>query len=519
MQVAVHLSDVWGDDQDALGLRSDFDEAVSRWLHLDPHTLIAELSPARVADTSKRWKDKSTVTVCDVASVDWRNPAIDRVGVDLPMASPRAISDLDSLLRAAGFRRSGRAWGEAGRSRLYVRARGLGKAAKAMVTDTKVRAGAAWVRFRDSWLHPDRRLAWKTRIEVRVSPDLDPRDVLDARYGLPLPPPLIINVNDLLPPFAAADKPPWRASFVDENDPTEVANECFDRHGIRPISFSYPGNPWEVQAAPRDLIAPIIPGLPYSFTDEREYMATYNNAYLGLTHRKAGWDCFRHVEILGAGALPLMPDIGQVPKCSMVHYPKLGMAALLRQTMESGSPPDSSMRQSLNDHFTKHLTSRAMAEYVMSSSGLTGASNVLFVDAALPSAADYLSVLTLIGLKQVFGRECAVAYPVDYIYSDARTQTEELYGRGFGYTRVLDGHLRSAAESTGQTPDLAHFDALIIGSVSRNQAEALTLLKKFPASRTIWIHGEDSPPTVHETHVLRTAGVHSFVRAIHVSGR
>ena len=519
MQVAVHLSDLWGDDQDALGLRCDFDEAVSYWLQANRDTLIVELSPSRVADTSERWKDKSMVTVCDLASVDWRNPSIVRVSVDLAMASPRAVSDLDRSLRAVGFRRSGRAWGEAGRSRLYVRTRDPSKAASAMVADAKVRIGAIWVRFRDSWLHPARRLAWKTRIVVRVSPDLDPRDVLDARYGLPLPPPVIINVNDLLPPLPAADKPPWRASFVDENDPTDVANECFDRHGIRPISFSYPGTTWDMKGAPRDLIAPIIPGLPYSFTDEREYMATYNNAFLGLTHRKAGWDCFRHVEILAAGALPLMPDIGQVPKFSMVHYPKSGMAAVVRETTESGSPPDLSTRQSLHDHFTQHLTSRAMAEYVMTSSGLSGASSVLFVDAALPSAADYLSVLTLIGLKQVFGRECALAYPADYIYSDSRTQTENLYGRGFGYTRILDGHLRSPAESTGRMPDLAHFDAVIIGSVSRNHAEAVSMLKKFPASRTIWILGEDTPPTVHETHTLKAAGVQPFVRAIHVGGR
>lgn len=519
MQAFVHLSDIWGDQGDALGLRSSFDEAVTVWLSGNRETLIVEASVARATEAASRWQHEAQVQVCDIASVDWRDPVISRVGVDLQMASQKALEDLDGSLRAAGFRRSGRAWGEAGGSRLYVRASGVREAVKGTLTEAKVRLGAAWVNIRDGWLHSDRRHSWKTRLAVGVSPSLERRDVVDDRYGLPLPPPPIINVTELMPGHFEIDRPPWHVNLDNESSATELAIECFAQLGVWPISFSYPKRAWDLTDSPQEVIAPIIPGFPYSFIDEHEYMSVYHDAYLGLTHRKAGWDCFRHVEILAAGAVPLMPDVDNIPEFSMVHYPKVGMAEVLRRTTESGAPPDSRTRRSVRDFFTKNLTSEAMAKYVLASSGLDSASRILFVDAALPEAADYLSVLTLIGLKQLLGSGCAVLYPVDYVYNDTFIPTHDLYGRGFGYTRVLDSDLRSETETGQQVPDLKSFDALVIGSVSRNQAEAVALLHRFPASRTIWIHGEDTPPSVREMRHLRSAGVHTFVRALHTGRR
>jgi len=160
-----------------------------------------------------------------------------------------------------------------------------------------------------------------------------------------------------------------------------------------------------------------------------------------------------------------------------------------------------------------------MAEYLLEMSGLGQVHRVLFVDAALPRAGDYLSVLTLIGLKQLLGAKCEVLYPVDYIYTDASRDTQSLYGRGFGYTRVLDGELRSPIEHGQEVTDLRSFDAVVVGSVSRNLQQADELRASFPVQRTIWVHGEDTPPTVDQAHGLRSAGVHTFVRAIHTGRR
>jgi hypothetical protein len=161
-----------------------------------------------------------------------------------------------------------------------------------------------------------------------------------------------------------------------------------------------------------------------------------------------------------------------------------------------------------------------MARYVLDAAGLSDARSVLFVDERLPHHADYLSVLTLIGLKHLLGRDCRVMYPVDYIYDDTDIDVSTLYGRGFGYTRVVPTSARTDYEHHGAMWSEAAFaevDAVVVGSVTRNRELAQELLKRFPADRTLWTHGEDLPPTVNEVADYRRFKVHTFVRSIHVS--
>ncbi|CAB4619416.1 unannotated protein [freshwater metagenome] len=161
-----------------------------------------------------------------------------------------------------------------------------------------------------------------------------------------------------------------------------------------------------------------------------------------------------------------------------------------------------------------------MAAYILKMSGLENAKRVLFVDEQLPNQADYQSALSLIGLKQIYGSNCDVLFPVDYLYEDTERDTAALYGRGFGYTKVLPNDTRGILErDLGNTHprnsiDLNAYDALVVGSITRNTGLALELLVQFPPGRTIWIHGEDSPPMIEEAQLLRTAGAQVFVRSI-----
>ena len=161
-----------------------------------------------------------------------------------------------------------------------------------------------------------------------------------------------------------------------------------------------------------------------------------------------------------------------------------------------------------------------MATYMLRVSGFQDATRVLFVDEQLPGHADYQSALALIGLKQMFGVHCEVAFPVDYIYDDTLVVTANLYGRGFGYTRVLPTALRTENEKRPiPLPELGVverdlYDLVVVGSISRNSARASELLRKFPAERTIWIHGEDSPPTIRQARQFRDSGTNVFVRSI-----
>ena len=51
---------------------------------------------------------------------------------------------------------------------------------------------------------------------------------------------------------------------------------------------------------------------------ERGYYADMERAYFGLTWKKAGWDCLRHLELLAAGCVPLFTHIGTAPAGAVV---------------------------------------------------------------------------------------------------------------------------------------------------------------------------------------------------------
>jgi hypothetical protein len=266
-------------------------------------------------------------------------------------------------------------------------------------------------------------------------------------------------------------------------------------------------------------MSPIFPGHRYAFTSEADYINTYGSFSFALTHKKGGWDCFRHLEIMYAGAVPYMPDASLIPELTMVHYPKTFFAEVaegLRHSRVVMTPQDS---QDLAGYFDENLTSAAMARYVLRAAGVGKDAKVLFIDATAVSMPDYQSVFTLIGLKQTLGKRVSVAFPLDYVYEDWTGDAAALYGRGFGYSRVLDAKLKNRNEIFGEVLDqsaasLRAFDTVIVGSVTRNATLAEELLSRFPASKTIWIHGEDQGPSASEIAKFRAKGVTAFVREL-----
>lgn len=300
---------------------------------------------------------------------------------------------------------------------------------------------------------------------------------------------------------------------------SELANQCYSKYGFWPISFSWPGELTAGGDPAKNFISEIVPGKTYSFDEAKPYYDQYANSHFGLTFRKAGWDCFRHVEILGAGSIPLMPDIEQVPMYSMIHYPKGLMTHVSRSLKSELAIPSAKLRRAFQTHVAAHLTSRAMIDYILDCSGLEDAKKVLFVDQQLPIAADYLSLLTLIGLKQKFGKDCISIPDVPYLYANWNGSTSTLYGRGFGYSRILDPSLKTK-RSTFPVHSIKRLlqnrmvDALIIGSVSRNGPISHRLTELFPPARTVWLHGEDNCPSPREQHFLESSGCHVFVRSI-----
>jgi hypothetical protein len=317
--------------------------------------------------------------------------------------------------------------------------------------------------------------------------------------------------------------PEAQAALGLRGDPQRRAEVAFERNGAWPIGFSWPRASFpDATGTRRHLVARPLPGVPYAYASEDDYLAAYRGSHWGVTHRKAGWDCFRHVEVLFAGAVPLMPDAHRVPEDVMVFHPVAVLARLWEVARAAGPFPADDISPALVAYAKEHLTSAAMARYILGVAGYRGG-RVLFVDARLRKAPDYLSALTLIGLKQVLARDCEVFRPAPYLYEDFAGRTDRLYGRGFGYSRVLDPDSRSEVETArldGRMPDLhEEFDRVrpelvVFGSVTRSAWEVLQWAQA-PSSRrpnAAILHGEDEPPSMNGLAALRRLGGTVFVR-------
>ena len=411
------------------------------------------------------------------------------VVADVPDSQVRTVVE---ELKEAGLRRAGRPFGIAGSSIVLRRASSPKAWLVGALGETRVRGGVAIDRWRAS----------TTRVDHSVVPPLD--QVSRA------------EVETTLVQVRRSPEISWNIP-VPDGDIDSLAHEAHDRFGVWPISFSYPA--MLPLVTPTQQLSPIIPGFPYAFSDNSAYLAAYARASMALTFRKAGWDCFRHLEILASGALPLMPDAERIPRYAMIHYPRSAMAALAAQAMTLGGVPDAQTRRDFRAFAERHLTTQAMARYLLDMSGLEDVQRLLFIDDQTPVNPEYLSTLTLIGLKQLLGRGCEVAFPASFLYTDSTQDTSGFYGRGFGYLHVVAPDRRSAEEEAGfagQGLDtLPDYDAVVIGSVSRNIALTRMVLEQCDPSRVILIHGEDGPPPTTELAELNGTGAHAFVRALH----
>lgn len=312
---------------------------------------------------------------------------------------------------------------------------------------------------------------------------------------------------------------PWQVVLPTADQVDRDCRTVFEATGVWPLSYAYPRPGQPRGGAPAHLMSPLFPGHRYHYNDEAKYLDHYRSYAFAMTHKKAGWDCFRHVELMHAGGIPFMPDAPWIPPGTMVHYPKLFLVAAVDQLMKSGDIPPHEVFVALGHYFNKHLTTAPMARYIMDAVGMEDSSRVLFVDQAAVAKPDYTSNLTLIGLKQVLGTQVGVSHPTDYLYADWDGKARALYGRGFGYSRILDPAVKSTREVAGESLLLesatpSGWDWVVVGSVPRNPDLTKQVLDRFPAGRTILLHGEDTPPTPAEVEKLVETGAHVFVREI-----
>eukprot|EP00667_Euglena_gracilis_P009975 EG_transcript_10142 len=307
---------------------------------------------------------------------------------------------------------------------------------------------------------------------------------------------------------------------------TEAARRVWEmrrrRSKVYPISFCYPRDValyyhrrfWhqnKTRLVAEGLYGKSVRRKDYFTADEGAYLAQYAGAHYVRTKKKAGWDCWRHLEIIVAGAVPVMQNASAIDPLTMFHYPKECFASFAALA-EQGVPPSAELRASLWAYFLDHLTCDQMIHFAMAAAGYTPCrGKVLFLDGVVARQSDYMSTSVLIGLRSVLGPLVEVWREPRYLYSNWQGDPHKLlYGNGLGYAMAIDGALLSPGLRDGDVRRrlrLGHYDAVVYGSYSRSLAFWEAVRAALPAERVWAFHGEDDDP-------LRAAG-----REFHTSGR
>jgi hypothetical protein len=348
---------------------------------------------------------------------------------------------------------------------------------------------------------------------LRGSPEPAPVGRPDY-YKRELHPSLLVRFADSLP-VREFIKPGHQ-----ERNVLDVARDCHGRDGVYPLNFSFPRPelmPIDVSSRPH-FLSSTIPGEPFSFDSWDDYLAEYRSAYFALSTKKGGWDTFRHLEILFSGAIPLMPGLGKAHANSLAHFPKKALVGVYESLVQDGPAlPGPATQAFFRDFAREHLSSEALAKYLLELTGLQS-SSILFVDESLPVRTDYLSAFTYIGLKQVTGKHTQAAFEPHFLFDDFTGDTGTLYGRGFGYSRSLPSALRGSLTTGGPSPSQlaelsASFDALVIGNYDANRGLVEELRQRgVPADKFVCIVGSDLPSDFRLRHDVARSGMTFFVR-------
>jgi len=299
-----------------------------------------------------------------------------------------------------------------------------------------------------------------------------------------------------------------------------LSEKCFHNWGIYPISFSIPYKFPPFNLRNRDfLISPIEPRKPYEYDSFDIYLETYSKSTYSITFKKGGWDCARHLEIMSVGSVPFFPDADQLPRYTMIHYPKEFLIRV-RTLGEMGYVPSPEVHHAISKWAETLMVSSVMSKYFLNKIK-RDFSSVLYVDESLPSRADYLSLYSLIGLKNSFGKAIHELRKTHYVYSDDTSNHKNLYGRGFGYTGCVDRNQRDDLKFPELTTIeqyqevFSEYELVIVGDMGLNPMAVRALERMQSSTAKIYLRGNDLAPSKKELQKLAKLSGLVFSREIY----
>lgn len=268
---------------------------------------------------------------------------------------------------------------------------------------------------------------------------------------------------------------------------------------VFPIQFSIPEEKIVTTLPKKEKdFASIIPGKisTYCYENEKDYYEDYQRSYFAITRKKAGWDCMRHYEILANGSIPYFIDLEECDPHTLTFFPKElileamhlpGVSYLQIDHSQFDKKRYEEILEKLLDHTRKHLSCRAIANYLLKQSNYSNNGSILFLSGDLYP--DYLRCLTFVGLRQLL-KEKAIDFPkIDHLYEDFKDD-RPLYGKGFSYAKTLPA-LSVCRENIAERIEKKEFELIIYGSIHRGCPFHDLVKANYPSDQIIYLCGED----------------------------
>lgn len=146
--------------------------------------------------------------------------------------------------------------------------------------------------------------------------------------------------------------------------------ELIEKNNLIPISFSIPKEKITFEKKIKQKkTAFLIPSNSetYIYNLEEDYYNDYKISYYGVTHKKGGWDCMRHYEILANYCMPYFTDIDFCPEYTMVNFPKFEIkeAKKIYEYEKINEKIYYELLESVFDKTKRNLTTEFSAEYII----------------------------------------------------------------------------------------------------------------------------------------------------------
>ncbi len=302
---------------------------------------------------------------------------------------------------------------------------------------------------------------------------------------------------------------------------------------VHPISFGFPdADILRVVPSKSKSFSTVIPGhlstYVYKANNESLYFEDISQSLFSLTHKKAGWDCMRHLEILASGTLPLFINIAKCPTLPLAAHPKKLYELLLRfpgiviKSTDDHAVAGAHSKLSVDSfsfdrsagfnaelymatvaallRYTRNvLSTKAMARYVANtmvkySKGVVKSNipkRILYLNHVWGriERGDYMLDLMLHGLKSMYGDAVVDDYPGQvsvyktekvFNLTDLVREKSHQYGLGYGWSYRLNSFSTDNKKVDFETvqKNLKNhvYDIVIFGSLHRDYEDATTHL-------------------------------------------